>query len=70
MIVALVVSGVVIAGVAIAIGAAFYFFKTSKEMPKNWYEWKTELRFQYIGMVGLSQDYFYKCRNKVGRFQL
>lgn len=51
-----------------AISAAFYFFKTSKEMPKTWYEWKTEFRFQYIGMVGVSQDYLYRHRNKVGMY--
>lgn len=54
-----------VSGVA-AISAAFYFFKTSKEMPKTWYEWKTELRFQYIGIVGLTQDHFFRYRNKVG----
>lgn len=43
----------------------FYFFKTSKEMPKSWYEWKTEFKFQYIGAVGLIHDYIYAYRDKV-----
>lgn len=43
----------------------FYFFKTSKVMPKNWYEWKTELRFQYVGVLGLIHDFIYASRDKV-----
>lgn len=43
----------------------FYFFRSSKEMPKTWYEWKTELSIQRIGVTGLIQDAMLKDRNKV-----
>ncbi|XP_067633477.1 retinol dehydrogenase 12 [Eurosta solidaginis] len=45
--------------------ASFYFAKTSKEMPKNWYELKMELLFQYIGITGLIQDAIYRSRDRV-----
>lgn len=43
----------------------FYFFKSSKEMPKTWFEWKTELRLQAIGVTGLVQDFMLKDRDRV-----
>ncbi|XP_053962188.1 dehydrogenase/reductase SDR family member on chromosome X [Anastrepha ludens] len=47
----------------------FYFAKTSKEMPKNWYELKTELRYQYIGLVGLAHDFIYRSRDRVALYK-
>ncbi|XP_018791874.1 PREDICTED: dehydrogenase/reductase SDR family member on chromosome X [Bactrocera latifrons] len=47
----------------------FYFAKTSKEMPKNWYELKTELRYQYIGLVGLIHDFTYRSRDRVALYK-
>ncbi|XP_055837573.1 dehydrogenase/reductase SDR family member on chromosome X [Episyrphus balteatus] len=51
--------------ILVSLFVMFYFFKTSKEMPKNWYEWKTELRFQYIGAIGIIHDLIYASRDKV-----
>ena len=50
----------------VVIVLGFYFFKSSKEMPKNWYEWKTEFRLQYVGITGLVQDIILKERNHIG----
>ncbi|XP_004534582.1 dehydrogenase/reductase SDR family member on chromosome X [Ceratitis capitata] len=47
----------------------FYFAKTSKEMPKNWYELKTEIRYQYIGIVGLIHDFMYRSRDRVALYK-
>ncbi|XP_061401753.1 dehydrogenase/reductase SDR family member on chromosome X [Musca vetustissima] len=51
----------------VLLGCAFWFTKTTKEMPKTWYEWKTEFRYQYIGMTSLFDDF--KCRS-VDRIEL
>ncbi|XP_037888082.1 dehydrogenase/reductase SDR family member on chromosome X [Glossina fuscipes] len=44
---------------------AFWFSKTTRDIPKSWYEWKMEFRFQYVGIVGLIDDFIYRCNNKV-----
>ncbi|XP_055382289.1 dehydrogenase/reductase SDR family member on chromosome X [Condylostylus longicornis] len=47
----------------------FYFFRSSKEFPKTWYEWKTEFRFQYMGILGLIQDISLNKKNNVAILQ-
>lgn len=49
---------------------AFLFSKTTKECPKSWYEWKTEFRYQYLGIVGLIHDAQYAARDRVGRYNV
>ncbi|KAM7342257.1 polyprenol dehydrogenase [Cochliomyia hominivorax] len=44
---------------------AFWFAKTSKEVPKSWYEWKMEFRYQYLGIIGLIEDFTYRAKDKV-----
>ncbi|XP_055919607.1 retinol dehydrogenase 12 [Eupeodes corollae] len=58
----------ILTAIFISLFVMFYFFKTSKEMPKNWYEWKTEFRFQYVGAVGLVHDLIYASRDKVALY--
>ena len=47
----------------------FWFSKTSKEVPKSWYEWKMEFRYQYLGIAGLIEDFTYRSKDKVGMFK-
>ncbi|KAI8123964.1 hypothetical protein FF38_08717 [Lucilia cuprina] len=44
---------------------AFWFAKTSKEVPKSWYEWKMEFRYQYLGIIGLIEDFRHRPRDRV-----
>lgn len=44
----------------------FIFTKTTKGIPKSWFEWKTEFRYQYLGIVGLIHDAQYASRDRVG----
>lgn len=46
---------------------AFYFTKSSKEMPKNWRQFKSEILWQYLGVRGLIEDYWLRKYNRVGR---
>lgn len=48
--------------------SAFWFSKTSKEVPKSWYEWKIEFRYQYVGIVGLIEDFIYRSQDQVGKW--
>ncbi|KAH8403999.1 hypothetical protein KR215_007784 [Drosophila sulfurigaster] len=43
----------------------FLITKTTKEVPKSWFEWKTEFKYQYLGMVGLIHDWQYTSRDRV-----
>lgn len=43
----------------------FYFCKSSKNLPKGWYEWRTELRLQAAGFAGVVQDYVLRDKNHV-----
>lgn len=47
---------------------AFLFSKTTKEFPKSWFEWKTEFRYQYLGIVGLIHDAQHAARDRVGKY--
>lgn len=47
---------------------AFYFLRSSKEMPKNWREFVLELKMQASGTQGLVEDTFMRLLNKVGEF--
>ncbi|ALC41808.1 CG11200, partial [Drosophila busckii] len=46
----------------------FLISKTTKEMPKTWFEWKTEFRYQYLGIVGLWHDGHYAARDRVALY--
>ncbi|XP_016995031.1 polyprenol dehydrogenase [Drosophila takahashii] len=48
---------------------AFLFSKTTKEVPKSWFEWKTEFRYQYLGIVGLVHDAHYAARDRVALYK-
>ncbi|KAI8038851.1 hypothetical protein M5D96_008763 [Drosophila gunungcola] len=48
---------------------AFLFSKTTKEFPKSWFEWKTEFRYQYLGIVGLVHDAQYAARDRVALYK-
>ncbi|XP_030375253.1 dehydrogenase/reductase SDR family member on chromosome X [Scaptodrosophila lebanonensis] len=47
----------------------FIFSKTTKGIPKSWYEWKTEFRYQYMGIVGLIHDAQYAKRDRVALYK-
>lgn len=47
---------------------SFIFTKTTKGIPKSWFEWKTEFRYQYLGIVGLIHDAQYASRDRVGMY--
>ncbi|EDW73743.1 uncharacterized protein Dwil_GK19530 [Drosophila willistoni] len=49
--------------------AAFLFSKTTKEFPKSWFEWKTEFRYQYLGIIGLIHDAQYAARDRVALYK-
>uniref|UniRef100_A0A1I8M3F6 Short chain dehydrogenase n=1 Tax=Musca domestica TaxID=7370 RepID=A0A1I8M3F6_MUSDO len=49
----------------VMLACAFWFTKTTKEMPKTWYEWKTEFRYQYIGMTSLMDDFKYRSVDRI-----
>lgn len=45
---------------------AFYLGRSSKEMPKNWRQFKSEMMWQYLGVRGLIEDYYLRKHNRVG----
>ncbi|XP_075165695.1 polyprenol dehydrogenase [Haematobia irritans] len=49
----------------VLLAVAFWFTRTTKELPKTWYEWKTEFRYQYIGILGLIDDSKKSSANRV-----
>ena len=49
---------------------AFYFLRSSKEMPKNWKEFVIELKIQSSGTQGLVEDTIMRFKNKVGELTL
>uniref|UniRef100_A0A1A9WIU1 Uncharacterized protein n=1 Tax=Glossina brevipalpis TaxID=37001 RepID=A0A1A9WIU1_9MUSC len=51
--------------ILIVLFCAFWFSKTTRDIPKSWYEWKMELSFQYVGILGLIDDFMYRSSNKV-----
>ncbi|KRG05001.1 dehydrogenase/reductase SDR family member on chromosome X isoform X2 [Drosophila mojavensis] len=48
---------------------SFIFTKTTKGIPKSWFEWKTEFRYQYLGIVGLIHDAQYASRDRVALYK-
>lgn len=46
--------------------AAFYVGRSSKQMPKNWRQFKSEILWQYLGVRGLIEDYYLRKYNRVG----
>lgn len=46
--------------------AAFYVGRSSKQMPKNWRQFKSEILWQYLGVRGLIEDYYLRKHNRVG----
>lgn len=47
---------------------AFYLGRSSKEMPKNWRQLRSEILWQYLGVRGLIEDYYLRKYNRVGMF--
>ena len=47
---------------------AFFFTRSSKKLPKNFAELKSEFLWQVIGIYGLVGDFLYRSRNHVGKF--
>ncbi|XP_055594098.1 dehydrogenase/reductase SDR family member on chromosome X [Uranotaenia lowii] len=47
----------------------FFFMKSSKEMPKNWSQFVSELRVQQCGFVGISEDILLRRSNKVDLYK-
>lgn len=45
---------------------AFYLSRSSKEMPKNWSQLRSEILWQYLGVRGLIEDYVLRKYNRVG----
>lgn len=46
---------------------AFYLSRSSKEMPKNWSQFRSEILWQYLGVRGLIEDYVLRKYNRVGK---
>lgn len=46
---------------------AFYLARSSKEMPKNWSQFRSEMLWQYLGVRGLIEDYILRKYNRVGK---
>lgn len=61
------VLAIIVPPVAVAL-VVFYFLRSSKEMPKNWREFKLELKIQASGTQGLAEDTVMRIKNKVGEF--
>jgi hypothetical protein len=61
----LIMLALVIPPIAVAF-LAFYFLRSSKEMPKNWKSFVVELKIQSSGAIGMIQDIALRYRNKVG----
>lgn len=47
--------------------AAFFFSRSSKELPKNWSQLKAEISWQYVGIRGLIEDYWLRKHNHDGK---
>lgn len=48
--------------------AAFFFSRSSKELPKNWSQLKAEISWQYVGARGLIEDYWLRKHNRDGKY--
>lgn len=48
--------------------AAFYLSRSSKEMPKNWRQFKSELLWQYLGIRGLIEDFMLRRNNRISEY--
>lgn len=53
-----------------ALGVVFFFLRTSKDMPKNYKEFKIEVNMQIGGAVALVEDMILRFKNKTGRIKL
>lgn len=49
---------------------AFYFTRSSKDMPKSLSELKSEIYWQYHGVRGLVEDSILKRKNRVGECKI
>lgn len=49
--------------------AAFYVGRSSKQMPKNWRQFKSEILWQYLGVRGLIEDYYLRKYNRVDLYK-
>lgn len=47
----------------------FFFMKSSKEMPKNWSQFVSEMKVQQCGFVGIVEDILLRGSNKVSEYQ-
>lgn len=58
------------AAVSGAVAAAlfgFFFMRSSKNMPKEWRQWKTEILWQINGFTSLFEDHLLRRTNVVGK---
>lgn len=59
---------VVVVGALAAIVFGFVFMRSSKKMPSEWRQFKTEVLWQINGFSSLIEDHVMRRSNKVGTF--
>lgn len=52
----------------LSLAVIFYCFRSTKEFPKNFPEFKSEILFQYAGFRGLIEDYWLSKYNRAGNY--
>lgn len=48
----------------------FIFFRTTKDFPKSWYEFKCEIKTILCGLRSQNEDLFLRRRNRISKFSL
>lgn len=53
---------------AVAITLAIvYAMRSTKDFPRNWAQIKSELVYQYLGLIGVVEDIHNRNRNRIGK---
>lgn len=56
-----------VGGVVVAALFGFFFMRSSKNMPKEWRQWRTEIQWQINGFTSLVEDHLLRRTNVVGK---
>lgn len=49
--------------------ATFYLTRSSKEWPKTWSQFRSEILWQYLGIRGLIEDCVLRRYNRVSKYK-
>lgn len=53
---------------AVAITLAIILaMRSTKDFPKNFAQFKSELIYQYLGLIGVVEDIHFRNRNRIGK---